>query len=202
MMIELSNVAGSIEAVKAMITNQDVLVAGTTVLFAITVAWLIVMLRERHAHRMAMLDLAGEHLDAHFDALERVLRSDKVSKTSKDLLREMSFGLGQRKFAERIALKLVDHKRNGTKPSRHDQTAAFLAEVERLEETHPDIVEDIASVLHFAKSAMLLRFPFCHAAYRMLERPEAIRLARRPVSEIKKTSAILSDAAASEAVPA
>lgn len=195
MIIDALIPAAVMDMVNAM-TNEDFLVIATAVLFAATAMWLIKVLRERHADRMAAIALSRKHLDAHFDAMVRVLEHPKLSSASKEFLQVISHGLGNRQIAEAIAMDMLD---DATKPHPPQQkpapkTKAFFAEVEALEAVDPLLVEDIASVLHFGKSAMLLRFPFCDTAYRLLDTPEEIRRARRPVAEIKRTSAVFSDA--------
>lgn len=185
-----------------MTTKEDVLIVAMATAFALAVAWLIRLLRERHASRMADLRLADQHLTAHFDALERVLATEKVSRRSKDYLRAVSSGLGNKAIAEDVAFSILKEARTGITEPLSAWTNEFFAEIERLNDREPAIVEDIASVLHFGMSAMLLRFPLCNAAYRTLDTPEAVRRSRRPVSEIKKASATIAHAIPADLVPA
>ena len=136
-------------------------VAGTTVLSVLLMYW-------SSQFRMRTIDLtsAAEALDAHYDAVARIVDDPAVSDKFKDGLLLLSGSVSDREIARQLLASFYDGSL--FKAPIDDDASLTQAELERLKAHRPDLLQDFQTAIGAGLAALFLRWPETAAIFKQM----------------------------------
>jgi hypothetical protein len=134
-----------------------------TIFLILVVAGLVVVIcgmMSTHARqRRHDLRKAREPLDAHFDAMEKVLENPDLSQQAKRLFLQFSTTVNQREAARAVAMSIIAGETPQLSPKKRELLERVFHEIQELAERRHPVVGLIRNAIEFGFAAMVVRWP-------------------------------------------
>jgi hypothetical protein len=132
--------------------------------FAIAVALLFELLRMYFENKLSQLNQATKALRDHFDIVDQILASEKVSRPTKQIIVRLSHIVCDREAADSIAASIIHKRVTELNPVQESAFKLLFDEIRQLMAAQSPLAMSINAAIELAFASMIIRWPEAQVA--------------------------------------